>query len=67
MPVINGDEATKLIKKLRSNLPVIAQTAYSTKKDRENAISVGYDDFISKPINSDVLETVLKKKSRLLI
>lgn len=65
MPVMSGNEATKLIKQLRPDLPIIAQTAYSTKEDKENALSLGYDDFISKPINPDDLKSMLKKHSRL--
>ena len=35
MPVMNGFEATKLIRKFRSDLPIIAFTAYSTIDDKE--------------------------------
>ncbi len=51
MPVMNGFEATRLIKKIRPDLPIIAQTAYSTMADKEKAKSVGCDDFITKPID----------------
>lgn len=51
MPVMNGHEATGLIKSKFPNLPIIAQTAYSTESDRETALNSGCDDFISKPIN----------------
>ncbi len=51
MPIMNGLDATKEIKKLRPELPVIAQTAYAMDGDRENSIDAGCDDYISKPIN----------------
>ncbi len=54
MPVMNGYEATKKIKEFMPDLPVIAQTAYSTEKERAKAIECGCCDFISKPIEKDL-------------
>jgi signal transduction histidine kinase/CheY-like chemotaxis protein len=51
MPIMNGLDATKEIKKLRPGLPVIAQTAYAMDGDKENSLSAGCDDYVSKPIN----------------
>lgn len=51
MPIMNGLDATKEIKVLRPELPIIAQTAYAMDGDRENSIDAGCDDYISKPIN----------------
>jgi signal transduction histidine kinase/CheY-like chemotaxis protein len=50
IPIINGFDATREIKRMRPDLPVIAQTAYSTAEDREKIMNAGCDDFISKPI-----------------
>jgi FOG: CheY-like receiver len=50
MPIMNGYEATVEIKKIRKNLPVIAQTAYSLDFDRDTAIKVGCNDYLVKPI-----------------
>lgn len=58
MPIMDGYKATHLIKKNRPDLFIIAQTAYSTAEDRAKALSVGCDDFISKPISKD--ELILK-------
>ncbi len=55
MPVMNGLEATKKIKVIYPNLPIIALTAYSTEADKELALEYGCDDFISKPVNKDKL------------
>ena len=51
MPVMNGFEATRVIKKIKPDLPIIAQTAYAVVGDRERSIEAGCDDYISKPID----------------
>ena len=61
MPVVSGFEAAKEIKKLYPNFPIIAQTAYSTKEEKEKAISAGCDDFISKPIDKKILFKTINK------
>jgi len=61
LPVMNGYETTKKIKKLFPNIPVIAQTAYSTKEEKEQAFLVGCDDFISKPIDNEEFNKVINK------
>ena len=55
MPIMNGYEATKEIKKFRPNLPIIAQTAYAIIGDRQKSLDAGCDDYISKPIKQEVL------------
>ncbi len=64
MPVMNGFEATKEIKSLRDDLPVIAITAYSGNEGKLRAIQAGCDDFISKPLKKD---TMLEKMKNLNI
>jgi len=61
MPIMNGVEATKQIKKIRSNLPIIAQTAYSSDEDKKVAKEAGFDGFISKPIDVSELDRILTK------
>ncbi len=55
MPNINGIEAAKAIKKLKKGIPVLAQTAYALDGDMEKFLDEGFDDYISKPIDSDLL------------
>ena len=50
LPFMNGYEATKRIKKIKPDLPVIAQTAYAMHEDRNKAFEAGCDGYISKPI-----------------
>ncbi|MBN2664600.1 MAG: response regulator, partial [Bacteroidales bacterium] len=59
MPVMNGFEASIIIKKTCPNLPIIAQTAYTTDKDKEKALQSGCNDFISKPINEEYLNKII--------
>ena len=61
MPVIGGIEATKQIKKFRKDLPIIAVTAYASSYDETEAFEAGCDDYISKPLDSDVLWEKLSK------
>ncbi len=61
MPVMDGYEATRKMKKFRNDLPIIAQTAYAFASDREKALEAGCDDYISKPINRDRLVELLMK------
>ncbi|MGY3793595.1 response regulator [uncultured Aquimarina sp.] len=61
MPIMDGYDATKQIKKLRPELPVIAQTAYSTEEDIERALAAGCDDFLAKPVDRKILRPILDK------
>jgi hypothetical protein len=59
MPVMNGFDATRLIKQQRPDLPVIVQSAFTSKEDREKAREAGCDRFITKPVSkSELLELV---------
>jgi signal transduction histidine kinase len=59
MPEMDGFEATRRIKSQRETLPVIAVTAYAGTGDREKAMVSGCDDFVTKPVNKDLLLTKL--------
>lgn len=61
MPGMDGLDATREVKKIRSNLPVIAQTAYAFTSDKEKAIEAGCDDYISKPIDRLKLVSLMTK------
>ena len=59
MPIMSGYEATKLIKEQRPDLPIIAQSAFTGKEERQKAKEAGCDAFITKPINkSELLEKI---------
>ena len=55
MPIMDGKEAAKIIKGLKPNLPIIAQTAFALDSDKDNFLQNGFDDYISKPISINAL------------
>ena len=64
MPGMDGLDATREVKKIRRDLPVIAQTAYAFASDKEKAFEAGCDDYISKPIDRIRLVTLMLKHLR---
>ncbi len=59
MPVLNGLEATKQIKELRPDLPVIAHTAHAMKRELDLALEAGCSDCLVKPISIERFKTLL--------
>ena len=60
LPEMDGLTATREIKKINSKIPIIAQTAYAMKGDREEILEAGCTDYIAKPIKVDTLLAKLK-------
>jgi CheY-like chemotaxis protein len=61
MPVMNGYEATRTIKTLKNEVPVIAQTAYHYGEAYEEIKAVGCDELVSKPIDIQLLKDMIQK------
>lgn len=61
MPDMTGYEATRKIKSQFPTMPVIAQTVQALYGEREKAMQVGCDDFVTKPINKEKLYNLLKE------
>jgi PAS domain S-box-containing protein len=61
LPVMDGYEATRQIRKFNKKVIIIAQTAYVLSGDRLTALQAGCDDFISKPINRILLNALINK------
>ncbi|MDP4197582.1 MAG: response regulator [Bacteroidota bacterium] len=61
LPVMNGIDATKQIKQIRKDLPVIAQTANAMSDDRSKYINAGCDDYIAKPINLNEFMQIISR------
>lgn len=67
MPIMDGYEAFGKISSIKPNLPIIAQTAFSSEEDKEKIFKLGFHDFIAKPINRErlfeLIEGVFHRKN----
>ena len=61
LPVMNGKEAAREIKKIKPEIPIIAQSAYVSDADIRQSLEAGCDDYITKPID---IKLLLNKISR---
>lgn len=61
MPVMNGFETIREIRKANKGLVVIAQTAYAMQNEKNAIIAAGCKDYISKPIDRAELMNLLRK------
>ena len=61
MPNLDGFEATKIIRELSSDVPIIAQSAYAYGHDLKTAKEAGCNDFIAKPISQVKLKEIIKQ------
>ena len=63
LPEMDGWEATKILKKTPETreIPIIALTAHAMEGDREKALNLGCDSYISKPINTRTFISDIKK------
>ena len=64
MPVMDGFEATRRIRALegpQGQIPIIAITANSSDKDKQKCLDCGMDDFLSKPISFQIIDSTLKQ------
>ena len=62
MPELDGYETTRLIRADESfkQLPIISLTAKAMKGDREKAIAAGASDYITKPVDTDQLLSLMR-------
>jgi len=61
MPFLDGIEATKQIKQINKDIPVIAITAYAMAGDESRILAAGCDNYLSKPINKKNLLEIITK------
>ena len=65
MPVVDGYEATRAIRKISKEVPILAITAFAFESDREKALEAGCTDYLTKPIKMKLLvsrvQAILKR------
>ncbi|MCD6179341.1 MAG: response regulator [Bacteroidales bacterium] len=61
IPNLNGEDVLVKMKKLRPDIPIVVQTAYVFEEDKKRFFDIGGDDYISKPINKELLYDILSR------
>jgi CheY-like chemotaxis protein len=64
MPDMDGFEATREIRRAEGSTrrtPIVAMTASVRPEDRQKCVDAGMDDFITKPVNNEVLRSTLDR------
>jgi len=64
MPIMDGYEATAKLRELGWRGPIVAITAHAMRGDRERCTQAGCDDYVTKPIERDVLIQTVKKMAQ---
>jgi len=61
MPVMDGLEATRRIKNIDNEIPIIAQTAFAMENDEKLSLDAGCNAYVSKPIRKHKLFDLLNE------
>ena len=61
IPKLDGYETTEEIRQFNKNVVIIAQTACAFSSDRDKALEVGCNDYVSKPIDTELFESLMEK------
>ncbi len=61
MPIMNGLDATAKLRKRGDKTPIIAMTANAMKGDRELCLAAGMNDYIAKPIRSEIIDLKINR------
>ena len=61
MPLMDGLEATRIIRQSSPDIPIIVQTAYAFYEDQQQAMVAGATEVLVKPITLMALRNCLKK------
>lgn len=61
MPIMDGLEATRLIRQKSVTIPIIALTAFAFDQDRIRVLEAGCNDFLTKPLSPPLLKETIAK------
>ena len=61
MPVMDGFEATQIIRGFYPDIPIVAQTAYAGEKEKQQILACGCNDIITKPFDVNQFRTIINK------
>ncbi len=61
MPLMTGIEAMKHIKAINPDIPIVAQTAFAMKEDKDKFMNEGFDDYTAKPLRENELLRLFKR------
>ncbi|HSV87168.1 MAG TPA: response regulator, partial [Bacteroidales bacterium] len=60
MPEMSGYEATRRIRLFNKKVVIVAQTAFAMHGDREKAMELGFNDYITKPVSQAALKNLFE-------
>ncbi len=61
MPLLNGLDASIEIKKIDPSIPIVALSAAAMPQEKELALQIGINDYLTKPIDTEMLNKILKR------
>ena len=61
MPEMDGYTATRLIREFNKDIIIIAQTANALANDKEQAMALGFNEYMSKPIERTIIHSFINK------
>jgi len=68
MPIMNGIKATQIIREIEKNsnthIPIVAVTANALSGDKQRFVEAGFDDYLPKPVDIELLKQILAKYSK---
>jgi CheY-like chemotaxis protein/anti-sigma regulatory factor (Ser/Thr protein kinase) len=67
MPDLNGYDAIRKIREFNKSVYIIAQTAFALIGDRSKAFEAGCDDYITKPVNQNVLREMIESHLKVAV
>lgn len=61
LPVMDGYDATRKIRETQTSIPIIGLSAHAMQGDADRAKAAGCNDYLTKPVNDDLLFKMLDK------